>query len=259
MIKANMAASRKNQVLNHRRFSTVFVLFCIVFGAEWAESQEPFQWSVTPYIWASDTKVDLTLRDESLGGGQISFKDLLDTLDSAFMINVEGGRGHWSFFGDLTYLETSDTNERTLVVIDTNSKQTVFDTGVAYWPNGVGSSLSMIGGLRYTGFDDRYTFTIDDMPVSKQRNSNDYYDALLGARYRFDLSERWSLLTHADFSFGDSEGTFLLRANFAYTIGKRQQNRILFGYQYKQAKFKDGDLTSDFSYQGPMAGFNFRW
>lgn len=175
------------------------------------------------------------------------------------MINVEGGRGHWSFFGDLTYLETSDTNERTLVVIDTNSKQTILDTGVAYWPNGVDSSLSMIGGLRYTGFDDRYTFTVDDMPVSNQRNSSDYYDVLLGARYRFDLGERWSLLTRADFSFGDSEGTFLLRANFAYTVGKRQQNRILFGYQYKQAKFKDGDLTSDFSYQGPMAGFNFRW
>ena len=73
------------------------------------------------------------------------------------------------------------------------------------------------------------------------------------------MNERWSLLTRADFSFGDSQGTFLVQANFAYTVGKRQQNRILFGYQYKQAEFRDGDLTTDFSYQGPMAGFNFRW
>jgi hypothetical protein len=73
-----------------------FVFFCLALGAERAESQEPIQWSVTPYIWASDTKVDLTLRDQGLGGDQISFKDLLDVLDSAFMINVEGGRGHCS-------------------------------------------------------------------------------------------------------------------------------------------------------------------
>ncbi len=259
MIRSLKVVSSSSPVRGLRQLCTVCVFFCIVFGAEWAESQESIQWSVTPYIWASDTKVDLTIRDESLGGDKISFKDLLDVLDSAFMINVEGGKGHWSLFGDLTYLETSDTNERTLLVIDTNSKQTVLDTGVAYWPNGVGSRLSLIGGLRYSGFEDRYTFIIDDTPVSKQRNSNDYYDALLGVRYRFDMSERWSLLTHADFSFGDSEGTFLLRANFAYTVGKRQQNRLLFGYQYKQAEFRDGDLTTDFSYQGPMAGFNFRW
>ena len=62
-----------------------------------------------------------------------------------------------------------------------------------------------------------------------------------------------------DISFGDSECAFLLRANFAYIVGKRRQNRILFGYQYKEAEFKDGGLLMDFSYQGPMAGFNFRF
>ncbi len=82
---------------------------------------------------------------------------------------------------------------------------------------------------------------------------------LLGLRYRFDLSQRWSLLTHGDGSFGDSEGTFLVRGNFAYTVGKREMNRILFGYQYKQAKYKDGDLVTDFTFYGPMAGFDFRF
>ena len=64
--------------------------------------------------------------------------------------------------------------------------------------------------------------------------------------------------TH-DLSFGDSEGTFLLRANFAYIVGKHRQNRILFGYQYKEAEFRDDDVVTDFSYQGPMAGFNFHF
>jgi len=33
----------------------------------------------------------------------------------------------------------------------------------------------------------------------------------------------------------------------------------MFGYQCKHAEFQDGDVRLDFSYRGPMAGFNFRW
>lgn len=247
-----------------RVFKGVSICAALAMGwlasiAAWAQDADSFRWSVTPYLWATDTKVDLRFRDEGLGGDRISFKDLLDVLDSAFMLHVEGGRGHWSGFMDMTYLETSDTQERQVLMIDTDSEQTFLDAAVAYWPGGIDSGLSVYGGLRYSSFDDRYRFRLGDEPVAERRSSADYYDALIGARYRFDLSERWSLLTRADASFGDSEGTWLMSANFAYTLGKRQQNRILFGYQYKQAEFQDGDLRTDFRYQGTMAGFNFRW
>jgi hypothetical protein len=225
-------------------------------GAQQADSM---QWSITPYIWGSQTSVDLEFRGNDLGGDSISFSDLLDQLDSALMIHVEGGRGSWSTFADLTYLETSDTEERPLLTVDTESETTVLDVGVAYWPGGVGSAWNLFGGVRYSGFDDRYRFGIGGEELATRRNTNDYYDALIGFRYRFELSPRWSLATHADVSFGDSEGTYMLRAMFAYTVGKRQKNRILFGYQYKQAEFRDSDLRTDFSYYGPLAGFDFRF
>ena len=226
-----------------------------------AQDASEFGWSVTPYLWATETRVDLTFRDTDIGAGEISFNDLLDVLDAAFMIHVEGGRGHWTAFGDLTYLKTSDTNERPVFVVDSNSKQLFFDGAIAWWPGGAGSSFNLYGGLRLSDFDDRYAFRLasDNTPVGERRSTKDYYDALLGLRYRFDFSDRWALLTQADASFGDSEGTYLLRASLAWTIGKPQQNRILFGYQYKTADFKDGNLRLDFDYQGPMAGFNFRF
>ncbi len=123
----------------------------------------------------------------------------------------------------------------------------------------MGTPLNFYGGIRYTGFDDKYSFSLGDFPVGTRRNTSNYYDALLGMRYRFDLSDRWSLLTRGDVSFFDSEGIWLVQGLFAYTVGKRQQNRIMFGYQYKQAEFKDGDLKTEFSYHGPIAGFNFRF
>ena len=229
--------------------------------AAYGQQVDEFGWSITPYLWATETKVDLTFRDTNIGTGEISFNDLLDVLDAAFMIHVEGGGGNWSAFGDLTYLKTSDSTERTILIVDSDSKQLFFDGAVAWWPNGAGSNFSLFGGLRYSGFDDRYTFRLitDNSPVGERRSTKDYYDALVGLRYRFDFSDRWALLTRADTSFGDSEGTVLLRANLAWTVGKRQQNRILLGYQYKTADFRDGGLRLDFDYQGPMVGFNFRF
>lgn len=238
----------------------VLILLCALGSSASAQENDKTFWSVTPYIWAVDTSLDLTVEDTDINGGvKIPFSDLLDVLDTAFQIHVEGGKGKWSSFIDLTLLETSDTIDRPLLTIQTNNKQTLLDAVAVYWPQGVGSQLNFYGGVRYAGFDNRYRFELDANPLVERRSTADYYDALIGIRYRFDLSERWGLLTRADLSFGDSEGTALVQGLFAYTVGKRQQNRIVFGYQYKEAEYKDGGLEQEYSLNGPTAGFNFRF
>jgi hypothetical protein len=224
-----------------------------------AQQASPLQWSVTPYLWASHTTVDLRLRDQDLGSGELSFNDLLDITDQSFMINVEVGRGRWSALADITYLETSDRNDRTLLTVATRSKQSFVDLGAAFWPRGVGSALSVVGGIRSTRFDDRYRFLLNNQLLAERRSKDDYTDLLVGVRYRFPLSDRWSLQTDGSVSFGDTEGTLIARAFFAYSIGSADRYQVLFGYQYKEAEFKADDLTSDYVYGGPGAGFSFRF
>ena len=178
-------------------------------------------------------------------------------LETAFQIHVEGGKGNWSAFVDFTFISTSDIEALPIVQIDIDSEQTVLDAAAAYWPGGVGSPLNLFGGVRYSKFDDTFGFSVGGTPVGATRSKQDYVDALLGIRYRFDLSDRWGLLTSGDVSFGDSEGTWQVEGLFAYTVGKKQQNRILFGYRYKQAEFKDGALTTEYTFNGPIAGFAF--
>jgi hypothetical protein len=234
-------------------------LFTLFAANANAQSGDANNWSITPYIWASDTSLDFTLNGSPVGGADLSFGDIIDTVDAAFQVHVEGGKGNWSGFADFTFISTSDSVELPIVRIDTDSEQVVLDVAAAYWPGGVGSPLNLFGGVRYTGFDDTFGFSVGGTPVGETRSTQDYVDALLGIRFRFDLSERWSLLTHGDVSFGDTEGTWQLQGLFGYTVGKRQQNTILFGYRYKQAEFKDGDLTTEYTYSGPLAGFNFRF
>ena len=232
----------------------LFTLFAVDANAQ---SSGGAKWSIIPYIWASDTSLDFSLDGSPVGGADLSFNDILDTLDEAFLIHVEGGKGNWSGFVDFFYLSTSDSEVLPIVQIDSDSELVVVDAAAAYWPGGSGSPLNLFGGVRFTKFDDKFALSVGGTPVGEIRSKQDYVDALLGIRYRFDLSDRWGLLTRGDLSFGDTEGTWQVQGLFAYTVGKKQQNRILFGYRYKQAEFKDGALTTDYTYSGPIAGFNF--
>jgi len=238
------------------------LMICVLLNAGHVSAQESdkIQWSITPYLWAAQASADLKIRDITIGGGEISFSDLVDKIDAAFMMNVEGGRGNWSLLADLTYFDIADTAERTLFDITARTEQTFLDVAAAYWPQGFGTQLSIIGGLRYSSFDNRFNFSDGGVTVAERRQSHDYADVLVGLRYRFDLSDRWAILTSGDASFGPSEGTVKLRADLAWTVGKRKANRVLLGYQYWQGEFKDGDiLSTNFTYHGPMAGFNFRF
>lgn len=252
-------------MIDKQRFTITagaFAMLCL-FTSAYGQGDRGSGWSVTPYIWGPDTSVDLKVGGAGFGG-TTTFDDLLDVLDTAFMIHVEGGSGNWSGFGDITLLETSETsplvpNLLPDVSIESKSDQAMIDLAFAYWPGGVDTPLSFFGGLRYTDFDDRYRLLAGGVEIASTRSSTDYTDLLVGIRYRFDVSERWAVLTRGDVSLGDTEGTYLLRANLAYSVGSNRQNRLLFGYQYKEAEFKESQIRSKFSYSGPMVGFNFRF
>jgi hypothetical protein len=251
-------------MLNKHPKRTAIAVFLALFPVLSAMANEgandPLRWSMTPYLWAPNVTIDLALDDTNIGG-DVSFADILDTIDAGLMLHTEGGRGQWSVFADLTYVEATDVNELTLLRIESSNKQLFLDAALAWHPHGIDAPFNIFGGLRYTSLDTRYSFfsVPNDNLLTSQQSKADYYDALLGLRYRFNLSERWSLDTRGDASFGDSEGTLLARASLAYTVGAKRQNRILIGYQYKQMEFLENDVTTEIRLQGPVAGFNFRF
>ena len=67
-------------------FATAIVFACP------AVAQEKINWSVTPYLWATKTTYDLTADGSPVGGGTVSFSDLMDATDTSFQIVIEAGR-----------------------------------------------------------------------------------------------------------------------------------------------------------------------
>ncbi len=243
--------------------TSILCLLTLFLGVPASAATGGTGWSITPYVWATETKVDLKADGTPIGGDTVSFKDLLDVTEESFQIIVEGGRsdGNWSAFVDLTYLETSDKSSAGAVQIKTDSEQWFVDAAMAYWPNGEASGLNLFGGIRYTSLDDRYKFSLPALgqPLGTLKNDRSFTDLLLGGRYRFDFNESWALHTRADYAFGDSDGIFQLEAAVRYAVGKGRQHGILIGYRYKESQLEDGGLEEDYKFNGPIVGFNFRF
>jgi hypothetical protein len=64
------------------------------------------KWNIefTPYFWAAELDGDATLRGRT-GPVEVSFSDLLDNLDIAFMGRLEAWNGKWGLFLDGLYMD----------------------------------------------------------------------------------------------------------------------------------------------------------
>ena len=87
------------------------------------------RWSVTPYMWASETKFDLKSEGAPIGSGKVTFDDLMDATDASFQIASEAafGDGTWSALVDVTYIETSDRANGRIFRLKTQSEQWFVD------------------------------------------------------------------------------------------------------------------------------------
>ncbi len=245
----------------------VFVFDLTVARPVGASEVDRTNWLIAPYVWAVDTRVDLAADDAPIGGGDISFADLMDTRDASLQVFFEDyfASSNWSAFIDVTYLKASDSRQTTAtgsaIRIDSDSTQWFVDLGFAYWPRGEAGGLNFFGGVRYTSLDDRYDFADvnPDQALGMLVNDRDFFDALIGVRYRLNIAPHWALVTRADYAFGDSDGIPLLQAVLRYAFGKDRRHGLSFGYRYKESEFETDSLQEDYEFGGPLVGVDFRF
>ena len=77
--------------------AAILMTCAVIPSAVAATSERALAWSVTPYVWFTDTSYELRADGEDIGTGTIDFGELYETLDSAFQLVVETGRegGRW--------------------------------------------------------------------------------------------------------------------------------------------------------------------
>ena len=258
--------------LRKTKLSTIALLVSCLSSVTSPASADDWEWSVTPYLWASDIGMDVFVHDEQIIGSDIAFSDIFDKLEVAFPIHLEVQRDKLGFFLDVMYINLGDTQTTVArpplpddTLVESDLKQTLFEAGGFYRPSGGSHGLDFLFGVRVIDFD----MTIDlSLPApstvtSRVSSAKTFTDGFVGLRYGAPLGERTSIAIRGDAGAGDSELAWNASALIGYTVGKKRQNQLLIGYRHMEIELKNshGALTVEpnMTMSGPITGFMIRF
>lgn len=215
-----------------------------------------WDWTFAPYLWAASVTTDLR-EDVPPVPNESSFSDVVDKLDFAFQGHLEGQGDRFGAMLDVSYLALSD--DRSFGSFDTESSVNVTMTEIAgVWNVDPAryEGLDLIVGLRHTVADADFDIRPQAAPLPDVRVGIDqsYTDVMVGARYTAQLSDRWSIVTRADGSWGDNDGA----VNLSAMLGRRfASSTLLFGYRYLATDLSEAGTEVDLTMHGPIVAFAF--
>jgi hypothetical protein len=247
-----------------------FWLALCVGAGQGARAADDWTVVVSPYVWAAGLDGDV-----ALGGieGQVdlSFGDVLETLDLAVMGNVEVSNGRWGGFVDLLYVRSSDDEAAFGAQVDLTATTRSVAAGLFYriHDRALGGqtvfgqprrlAIEPVIGVRWT----RLEAGASALGLGGDASA-EWTDPFVGLRLRWDLDRYWTLDAEVD-SGGLGRGSRSVNAQ-AY-LGYRTQfgDRPVIlraGYRSLSQDFETRDFTGnrfrwDVRQSGPVIGLSF--
>jgi hypothetical protein len=253
----------------------VFVLTVPLAYGETTLSEQPansrWEFVIAPYFWMSSLRGDVTVRGIPTHVN-IPFSDILQTLNFAGQIHMEGWKNRWGLFLDATYLNLSASSQGLAGSGDVGLQEWMVEFGGMYrlarWPLGKDekTALTMEGlaGGRYWNM----LATLDlSIPLTgtfvDKSGRKDWIDPFVGARMRLDLSDKFSLSLRGDVGGFDVGSKFTYNAIGLVGYNISRVVSIWLGYRVLGVDYESGSHFNKFKYDvtmyGPITGLVFRF
>jgi len=223
-----------------------------------AADGEGWDWVVAPYVWAPSISADLNTSVPPTGT-DTEFADIIDKIDGAFLMHVEGQGDRFGVFADIVYLGLGDDKDHPRYNTESDLDARLFEAAFVWSPGeGRFRGVDVFAGLRYIDVD----LTVEVDPVNPIFDtatvdaSRSYSDFMIGARYSWDLSERWGLTVRGDGSFGDTDGTWNAAATVLYRM---KHGEWAFGYRHMDIAFEPRDNRAELILSGVIVGYGFNF
>jgi len=247
-------------------FLAALLLFshAAVGSEETTEGDNSWEFNLAPfYLWGITMDGDITSGTQTVPV-EIPFDDLVDNLQSAFILHFEGmHKSNWGFLFDANYLNVS--NDMNLpgplgLPVNVDFSATIGELSGLYRLESGAHVFDMIAGLRYTKLDNNVTVTGGPTLVDLDK---DWIDPLVGIRWIWGFADKWSLAARFDiggFGIGSALSTHGLAAidwqPFKYVS-------FIAGYRALYQDYSEGSGADYFKFKatmhGPLLGVNFRW
>ena len=239
---------------NLKYYAVVASLLCssvLINNQASAQSDDEWQVSGALNLWVAG------IQGTTLNGTDIdvSFSDLLDSLDMTLMGTLEARNSQWSMVGDLLYLSVSEGTGATL------------PTGASVDVEVTGTVLNLIGGRSLSDTEDgRVDITLGARHLDMENKlkavgpgaiftaDGDAWDVIVGLRGQRFIDDKWYIPYLVDVGAGDSDLTWqaLAGAGYRYSWGD-----VVVAYRHMEWDFEDGAPIQDINFSGPIAQFKF--
>lgn len=231
-----------------------------------AAQDDAWRFTLTPYVWATDVGLDVELAGRQVVDTTIPVADLMEDLDWSLQGRFEAKKGAHGVLLDVFYVSMSDeVDDVTLPQgagsgdLDWQLDMTVASVAGIYDPKGDDKGFSFLYGLRI--LDQRATVdasfdTSTGSTAQSYGGSDTLVDALVGIRFRAELTSHLSIQTQVDVSSGGTELTWSGAPTVSYAFGDGDW-AVHAGYRHMQIDFEEeGDLEADMSLSGPVLGLS---
>lgn len=233
--------------------SCALALIALMSAIPATAQDDSWKIEVTPYVWMAALEGDVTAGPLSVPL-DVSFGDVLEDLEIAFIGHLEAHNDQWAVFTDVVYLELGRAQRN----LDFDVTQLILEGGVGYR---LSDSFEAIAGVRYWNLDTRVGRVID--PMLELESEKDWVDPIVGGRFLVPLSDKWALGLRGDLGgFGaGSEFSWNVAAFFNWQVSESVS--LLGGYRALGVDYEDSDSAVAFKYDttthGPGIAASFQF
>lgn len=243
-----------------RKPASIIPALCALLTGPALAAEDAWQHSMAVYMIAASI-------DGESGVGHVntdvdvSFGDILDSLEAGAMAAYRAERGPWAVVADVIWMNLEQDKDglgplgRTRA--DVELDQFIAELDLAYALN---DRLDAYAGLRYWDVDADLTVE-GGGPLGQTLSaglSEDWVDPVVGLRYEWPLGAKWTLVARGDVGgFGvGSDFTWHATAYAAWNMFENAS--LLFGFRFLDVDYEDGSGSGRFMMDvlegGPSAG-----
>lgn len=233
-----------------------------------------WQFEITPYLFAAGLKGRAGVRGVT-ADVDMSFNDIWNNLDSAFMGLFTAQKGRWSYGLEAVYFKVTDEGSKSVtgpfgkVTVDGALKLTtsinVYQGSVGYQVVGKKVAVDLIGAARYTQVKVDMNTTITTTPpitflpggATSASGSEDWTDLVVGVRALYPVSNSIGLLGYADVGAGGSDLTYQLIAGVNWEFVEDITAKV--GYRVLDWDYKNDGTVWDMQASGMYLGVGFKF
>jgi hypothetical protein len=245
-----------------------------VAAEEKPDEQSGWEFHVAPYLWAISMNGNAMVKGQK-ADVDVSFSDIWDELNYAFMMEYEARKGQWGLWGNTIYANLGNSNgnvggieiEPTVNALWQGAggfyRLGTWDLTDASGKNTPSVTVDTYFGARYTYLD----LSLDIKGFDNVEGDKGWVEPLVGVRTRWDLSERWTVNLTGDIggvAFGsDFAWDALGLIGYRFDLFGEKNAQAFGGYRALSQDYTDGSGNNKFEWDvtlyGPILGMVIRF